>query len=88
MFKASKMGRLGDQCSGLGDLLGVSWSGPAQALLGTEYAMTRHLGSTRMGDSGRTLLHSSQQGAVSRSFSTSVHRAGSRPGAFTHIHRA
>lgn len=38
------MGRLGDQCSGLGDLSGVSWSGPAQALLGTEYCNDKALG--------------------------------------------
>ena len=69
MLKASKMGRLGGQCSGLGDWSGVSWSGPAQALLGSEYAMTRHLGSTRMEGSGRTPLHSNQQEAVSRPFS-------------------
>lgn len=79
------MGRLGDHCSGLGDLLGVSWSGPAQALLGTEYAMTRHLGSMRMGDSGRTLLHSNQQGAVSRSIFHKCAPAGLPPRGF-HTH--
>ena len=47
--------------------------------------MTRHLGSTRMGDSGRTLLHSNQQGAVSRPIFHKCAPGGLLPRAF-HTH--